>query len=98
MQVMASLINIMPKRMVLDWCVRGYSITAKEAHRLGLLSHICSEDKIESVTNTLFGFLVNRLNYFFRDYFFFDLPFGAEARSATESPSANLLPFLLEFP
>ncbi|MDB3937981.1 enoyl-CoA hydratase-related protein, partial [Flavobacteriaceae bacterium] len=53
MQVMASLINIMPKRKVLDWCVRGYSITAKEAHSLGLLSHICSEDKIESVTNKL---------------------------------------------
>ena len=53
MQVMASLINIMPKRKVLDWCVRGYSITAKEAHSLGLLSHICSKDKIESVTNKL---------------------------------------------
>ena len=53
MQVMASLINIMPKRKVLDWCVRGYSITAKEALSLGLLSHICSEDKIESVTNKL---------------------------------------------
>ena len=53
MQVMASLINIMPKRKVLDWCVRGYSISAAEAHGLGLLTHICSEDKIESVTNKL---------------------------------------------
>ena len=53
MQVMASLINIMPKRKVLDWCVRGYSITAKEAHSLGLLSHICNEDEIHSVTNKL---------------------------------------------
>ena len=33
MQVMASLIKIMPQRKVLDWCVRGYSISANEANK-----------------------------------------------------------------
>jgi|TARA_B110000240_G_scaffold63728_1_gene72611 enoyl-CoA hydratase/carnithine racemase len=53
MQVMASLIKIIPQRKVLDWCVRGCSISAEEASNLGLLSHITNEDQIESVTNKL---------------------------------------------
>ncbi|MDA9357040.1 enoyl-CoA hydratase-related protein [Flavobacteriaceae bacterium] len=50
MQVMASLIKVMPHRKVLGWCVRGNSISAKEGYDLGLLTHVVNEDQIESVT------------------------------------------------
>lgn len=53
MQVMASLIKIMPQRKVLDWCVRGYSLSANEANSLGLISHITTEDKIHITTAKL---------------------------------------------
>lgn len=53
MQVMASLIQVMPPRKVLDWCVRGYSISATQAKEQGLVTHISNQDNIENELSTL---------------------------------------------
>lgn len=53
MQVMASLIQVMPPRKVLDWCVRGYSISAIQAKEQGLVTHISNQDNIENELSTL---------------------------------------------
>lgn len=46
-QVMASLLNVMPVRKVLDWCIRGYNLSVEEAEKYGLISHIATEKDIE---------------------------------------------------
>ena len=38
----------MPPRKVLDWCVRGYSISAIQAKEQGLVTHISNQDNIEN--------------------------------------------------
>lgn len=53
MQVMASLIQVMPARKVLDWCVRGYSISVIQAKEQGLVTHISNQDNIENELSTL---------------------------------------------
>ena len=53
MQVMASLIQVMPTRKVLDWCVRGYSISVIQAKEQGLVTHISKQDNIENELSTL---------------------------------------------
>lgn len=40
MQVMASLLKIMPQRKVLEMCVLGKSYTAKEAYEMGIVTHL----------------------------------------------------------
>jgi len=52
-QVMAALINIMPARKVIDWCIRGYNLPAKEAHELGLITHLTTQEEIEQTVITL---------------------------------------------
>lgn len=57
-QVMASLLEIMPIRKVLDLCIMGKAIDAKEAHHLGIVTHLVSEEKgldteIESLLNKI---------------------------------------------
>ncbi|MCI4671688.1 MAG: enoyl-CoA hydratase-related protein [Bacteroidia bacterium] len=37
-QVMAELQRVMPKRKVLEWCIRGYSLPVQEATELGLIT------------------------------------------------------------
>ncbi|TAF65884.1 MAG: enoyl-CoA hydratase [Cytophagales bacterium] len=44
-QVMESLLKIMPPRQVIDLCIRGASLTATEAHRLGLVTQIAKDEK-----------------------------------------------------
>lgn len=56
MQVMASLLKIMPERKVLEMCVLGKNYSAKEAFELGLVTHLVSEnemidDVIEDLVN-----------------------------------------------
>ena len=53
MQVMASLIQVMPPRQVLDWCVRGYSISAMQARERGLVTHLSNQDDIENDLSNL---------------------------------------------
>lgn len=53
LQVMATLLKIMPQRKVLEMCILGKKYTAKEAFDLGLVSHLSSNDTIEEDTNDL---------------------------------------------
>lgn len=54
MQVMASLMKIMPERKVLEICVLGKNYSANEAFDLGLVTHLVTElDSIDNVVNDL---------------------------------------------
>lgn len=53
MQVMASMLQVMPKRKVLDWCMRGYTLAASEAKDLGLLTHVVTKDTLKDVVNNI---------------------------------------------
>ena len=52
-QVMAALINIMPPRKVIDWCIRGYNLPATDAHEFGLITHLTTKEKINQTVNKL---------------------------------------------
>lgn len=52
-QVMAALLRVMPPRKVLDWCIRGYNLPVAEAERYGLVSHICTPDDIDALTESI---------------------------------------------
>lgn len=43
-QVMASLLQIMPSRKALDLCILGKTVDAREAHHLGIVTHLVSEE------------------------------------------------------
>jgi len=53
LQVMASLLKIMPQRKVLEMCILGKKYSAHEAHALGLVTHLSTADKIDSDTEEL---------------------------------------------
>lgn len=52
-QVMASLTKVMPERKVLNWCILGNSITAKEAFDLGLITHLTDGNDFDITVNLL---------------------------------------------
>lgn len=52
-QVMASLLEIMPQRKVLDWCIRGYTMDARMARDLGLLTLVCEKSAIDEKLKAL---------------------------------------------
>jgi enoyl-CoA hydratase/carnithine racemase len=52
-QVMASLLEIMPARAVLDWCLRGRTVTASEARQLGLVTDLVSAEQLKTVVESL---------------------------------------------
>lgn len=53
LQVMATLLKIMPQRKVLEMCILGKNYTAHEAYNLGLVTHISSKAHIDNDTNSL---------------------------------------------
>ena len=53
MQVMQSLINILPSRIALDLCMRGKSMSCKEAHDLGLVTSIVAANELDTSVNSL---------------------------------------------
>lgn len=54
MQVMQSLLNFMPPRKVLDWCMRGNSLHAQEALQYGLVTELVQSDiELMSVVDKL---------------------------------------------
>lgn len=59
-QVMASLLEIMPARAVMDWCLRGRTVAAPEAQQLGLVTDVVTPDQLEITVNEL----VNELKHF----------------------------------
>ncbi|MEL6676340.1 MAG: enoyl-CoA hydratase-related protein [Bacteroidota bacterium] len=46
-QVMQALFSVMPKRKVLDWCLRGYNLPVEEALQYGLATEISTADQID---------------------------------------------------
>ncbi len=52
-QVMAALMEVMPARKVLDWCVRGYNLPVDEAAQLGLVTEVVEEGKMDEKLNEL---------------------------------------------
>lgn len=47
MQVMAALLQVMPKRKVLDWCIRGYNLPVADAHHWGLVTHLATAESLD---------------------------------------------------
>ena len=50
---MQSMLNIMPSRAVLDFCMRAKSADAKEALRLGLVSEVVAAEELDSKVQAL---------------------------------------------
>ncbi len=54
-QVMASLMEVMPARKVMDWCIRGYNLGVEQAHEWGLITHPTIQESIEEEIEKLVG-------------------------------------------
>ncbi len=52
-QVMAGLLEIMPKRIVVDWCIRGYDMDVQNAKNFGLVTHIETPSTIDKTVTDL---------------------------------------------
>ena len=52
-QVMAALMEVMPARKVLDWCVRGYNLPVEDAAQLGLVTKVAQQGEMETELNKL---------------------------------------------
>jgi len=52
-QVMASLMQVMPPRKVIDWCIRGYNLPVDQAERFGLVTTISTAEKIDETTQEI---------------------------------------------
>ena len=52
-QVMASLLEIMPARTAMDWCLRGRKVAAPEALALGLVTDVVINDQLETALANL---------------------------------------------
>ncbi len=52
-QVMYSMLQIMPPRTVLDFCMRAKSVNAAEAEKMGLVSKVVAAEKLEQEVNDL---------------------------------------------
>ncbi len=52
-QVMASMMEVMPARKVIDWCIRGNELDATVAAELGLVTHIAPKGRAADVVSTL---------------------------------------------
>ncbi|MFH1320434.1 MAG: enoyl-CoA hydratase-related protein [Bacteroidota bacterium] len=53
MQVMQSLLNIMPARKALDLCMLGNTLSSREAYDIGLVTSIVSSDKLDDEVSGL---------------------------------------------
>jgi enoyl-CoA hydratase/carnithine racemase len=52
-QVMASLMNIVPERILLDWCMRGHAFNAHEAKLAGIVTEIVDAEKLDEAADSL---------------------------------------------
>ena len=52
-QVMASMMEVMPKRKVLDWCIRGYNLPVELAEEYGLVTDVVIEEEVTKKLETL---------------------------------------------
>jgi enoyl-CoA hydratase/carnithine racemase len=49
-QVMSMLLQNLPTRKVLDWCMRGNAVTAEIAYNWGLITHLTDAENVENTT------------------------------------------------
>lgn len=63
MQVMASLLDIIPKRKVLEMSITGKSYSAEEALHLGLVTQIVGQEVIEEEVNKLANLICSNAPY-----------------------------------
>jgi len=58
-QVMAALLEVMPTRIVIDWCLQGYNLPVATAFELGLVTHISTKDNLQKdilqLSNVILG-------------------------------------------
>lgn len=52
-QVLASLLEIMPAKKALDWCIRGLELGTAEAAANGLVSHVSAADQLDQTVQSL---------------------------------------------
>lgn len=52
-QVMHSLLQIMPKRQVIDLCMRARTLNSTEAEKIGLVSKVVEKENLDAEVNTL---------------------------------------------
>ena len=52
-QVMESLIQVLPPKKALSWCIRGNTINSKEAKKIGLITEIHDIDVIDKKVEDL---------------------------------------------
>lgn len=57
-QVMASLMEVMPKRKVIDWCLRGYDLPVEQAVENGLVTHIAEKGTGQATVDSLLAELL----------------------------------------
>lgn len=60
MQVMATLADLMPARQLLDWCMRGLSLTAEEAQQRGVVTQVVEPDDLDATVDTLLGQILSK--------------------------------------
>lgn len=54
-QVMAALMEVMPPRKVLDWCIRGFNLDVERARQWGLVTHVTIQENIDKDLDKLLG-------------------------------------------
>lgn len=47
-QVMSALMDVMPNRKVIDWCIRGYNLPVLQAVKHGLVTELVSSENIDA--------------------------------------------------
>ncbi len=52
-QVMAALLEVMPKRIVVDWCIRGYNMPVYKAKDHGLVTHVVTSESMDNTVQEL---------------------------------------------
>lgn len=57
-QVMAGLMEVMPRRKVLDWCLRGYDLDVKTARDWGLVTELAEKGGVEEAVSKLLSDLL----------------------------------------
>lgn len=57
-QVMASLMEVMPKRKVIDWCLRGYDLPVEQAVENGLVTHLAEKGAGQAMVDSLLSDLL----------------------------------------
>lgn len=73
MQVMENLLQILPPRRVLDYCIRSPKLTAREAEALGLVTHLAKDEsamrqETESLLAEIFANSPAAIRYGLRAY------------------------------